>query len=41
MKVHAVTRLVTFNRDDFKRFHGTEITVTTPPEIVQATQTSD
>jgi len=34
MKTHAVTHLLTFNSDDFKRFNKTEITVSTPREIL-------
>lgn len=36
MKAHAVTHLVTFNAEDFKRFHRTEITVLTPAEVLSA-----
>ena len=35
MKVHGIGHLVTFNRDDFKRFHNTEITVVTPEELLR------
>jgi len=35
MKVHRVTHVLTFNGDDFKRFHGKEITVVSPAEILQ------
>ncbi len=34
MKVHGISHLVTFNDQDFKRYH--EITVMTPAEVIQA-----
>ena len=40
MKVHGVTHLVTFNKDDFKRFHNTEITVVTPEELLRSATAS-
>lgn len=40
MKVHGIAHLVTFNRDDFKRFHNTEITVVTPEELLRPTAAS-
>jgi predicted nucleic acid-binding protein len=40
MKTHAVTHLITFNADDFKRFNLTEITVVTLAEILRAVATS-
>ena len=33
MKVHGLSHLMTFNTEDFKRYHGAEITVVTPSEI--------
>jgi predicted nucleic acid-binding protein len=33
MKIHGVSHLLTFNTDDFKRYHGSEIAVTTPAEV--------
>ncbi len=36
MKAHAVTHLVTFNADDFKRFNKTEIAVLTPAGLLDA-----
>lgn len=41
MKVHGIQHLVTFNRDDFKRFHGTEITVITPEDILRPAAASN
>ena len=35
MKVHGVIDLITFNTEDFRRYHGTEITVSTPEEITR------
>lgn len=40
MKAHAVTHLITFNADDFKRFSITEITVVTPAKILRAATSS-
>ena len=40
MRVHAVTHLVTFNPDDFKRFNKTEITVLTPAGVLSTPATS-
>ena len=36
MKIHGLTHLLTFNSTDFKRYHGVEITVVTPAEILHA-----
>ena len=36
MKVHGIRSILTFNRDDFKRFDGKEITVVLPSEIVRS-----
>ena len=33
MKVHGVTHLVTFNTQDFARYHPAEITVCSPAEV--------
>jgi len=35
MKVHGLTRLVTFNAGDFKRYDSTEITVLSPAQVLQ------
>jgi predicted nucleic acid-binding protein len=32
MRVHSIDRLVTFNTEDFRRYHGKEITVLSPGE---------
>jgi hypothetical protein len=40
VKVHRVTHVLTFNGDDFKRFHGKEITVVSPAEILLASKAS-
>lgn len=40
MKVHGISHIITFNIDDFKRYHGTEITVVTPAEILKSFSTS-
>jgi predicted nucleic acid-binding protein len=39
MKVHAIDRLVTFNTEDFKRFHRKEITVLSPSEVTASLAT--
>lgn len=36
MRTHGIQNLVTFNSADFKRFHGTEITVLTPDQVIRA-----
>jgi predicted nucleic acid-binding protein len=36
MKVHQVSHLITFNVEDFRRYHGAEITVATPAEILRS-----
>jgi predicted nucleic acid-binding protein len=41
MKTHAVTHLITFNADDFKRFNKTEITVVTPAELLGPASTTN
>lgn len=33
MRIHGIENLVSFNRDDFARFHSSEINVFTPHEI--------
>ncbi len=40
MKLHGVSHLLTFNVADFKRYHGKEITVTTPAEILRSLPSS-
>jgi predicted nucleic acid-binding protein len=35
MNVHRLTHILTFNTEDFKRFHGKEITVVSPSEILR------
>jgi len=37
MKVHSITHLLTFNKDDFKRYSG--IAVITPSELVNSPTT--
>lgn len=36
MKIHGTENLLTFNVDDFRRFHGTEITVESPADVIRA-----
>jgi predicted nucleic acid-binding protein len=36
MRVHGLSRLVTFNVSDFKRYDGTEISVLTPSDVLQS-----
>lgn len=40
MKVGGVSHILTFNVEDFKRYHGVEITVVTPAEIIRSVATS-
>ena len=40
MKVHRLTHILTFNGEDFKRFHGTEITAVAPLEILRSSAIS-
>jgi predicted nucleic acid-binding protein len=40
MRTHSLTHLLTFNADDFKRFHKMEITVVTPAEILRPISSS-
>lgn len=40
MKMHGISEILTFNREDFKRFEGKEITVVSPAEILSSTKTA-
>ncbi|MGE3310914.1 MAG: type II toxin-antitoxin system VapC family toxin [Limisphaerales bacterium] len=37
MRVHGIDRVLTFNVADFGRFHGSEVTVESPADVIQTT----
>jgi predicted nucleic acid-binding protein len=37
MNVHGLTHLLTFNVQDFKRYHGKEISIVSPDEFLRST----
>lgn len=41
MRVHGIERLVTFNTEDFKRYHQKEITVFSPGEVLASLATQE